>query len=556
MNIAQFSVTRPMSVTIRIAALVLLGSVYLIRLPINLFSNVSLPSVAIMCDWPNVAPDEIEARVTRPLKRAVSSVPGLDKISSKTVEGSAFVRVQLQGGTNVGQAAVNVFQQVDRVRRSFPTDPTLTTPVVFMFDCSQTPILVYGVSGMKDVITLRTILNNVISPILKGADGVAAVNVTGSDQRAFLVDVNLDKLHSRGLSLKKVSDRIIEGNLNLLAGIAKQSDTRFVIHPNDLFARIDDTRKIPVGTIHGEAVTLGEIASVRDRANRTRILARLNGEPAVGLLIVRQRGANSIVTANAVHQKIEDVKKRYPDLQFRLSYDKSHFVKDSGNRLLVVIIGVILASLMLLLFLRFRWQGRAELHRNTRTSVVFPRISGKYQGSAQGASAEDYRTTKAKEGVLSGFLDGVGKCLYALNTRYQDAWDWAGRHRWGFFLGVVAVGLVCCFLIPVMKTETSSLTDSGDFKVSLRLPVGASLSTTDTVMCKVEKALRTDPDIATVFAVSGTSLFVRGASATLAPNQGAILVKLKDDRKANTVNVITRLRKELSQISGIQITLS
>src|ERR1700704_2056473 len=98
MNFAHFSVTRPVAVTMRIAALVLLGAICLTRLPIDLLPAVSLPTVAIIPQWPNVAPEEVEAQVTRPIEEAVSSAPGMYEVSSSTQEGRSFVRVQFRWG--------------------------------------------------------------------------------------------------------------------------------------------------------------------------------------------------------------------------------------------------------------------------------------------------------------------------------------------------------------------------------------------------------------------------------------------------------------------------
>ena len=353
MNIAHFSVTRPVAVTMRIAALVLLGAVCYLRLPVDLLPNVSLPTVAITTTWPNVAPEEIEAQVTKPLERAVSSVPGLYEVQSTSSEGISSVRVQFQWGVNIGQAAVDVLQQVQRARREFPVDPTLENPIVFKYDPSQSPILVFGVSGEPDTVKLRTLLDNQIAPIFESADGVAAVNVTGGEERAIIVDVDPEKLVSRGLSLSQVSDRIAKENLNLPAGIAKQSETEYTIRSTGLFTTVDEIKSVPVGTYQSRLVSLGEVATVRDSKTETRIATRLNGEPAVGLLIVRQSGANTIRTAESVREKLAQVQALYPHLKFNLAYDQSRFIESSVNRVREdAIIGGILAIIILLFFLR------------------------------------------------------------------------------------------------------------------------------------------------------------------------------------------------------------
>lgn len=164
MNFARFSVSRPVAVTMRIAALVLLGAICLTRLPIDLLPKVSLPTVAVVTQWPNVAPEELESQVTRPVEEAVSAAPNLYQVTSDTFEGTSTVRVQFNWGADIGQAAVDVLQLVERARSRFPTDPTLQTPIVYKYDPSQLPILIYGVSGISNPVKLRTLMDNEVSP--------------------------------------------------------------------------------------------------------------------------------------------------------------------------------------------------------------------------------------------------------------------------------------------------------------------------------------------------------------------------------------------------------
>src|SRR5437667_6049084 len=110
MNIARFSVTRPVAVSMRIASLVLLGYICLTKLPIDLLPKVSIPTVAVITQWPNVAPEELETQITRPVEQAVSAAPNINNVSSSTVEGVSTVRVQFNWGTDIGQAAIDVLQ--------------------------------------------------------------------------------------------------------------------------------------------------------------------------------------------------------------------------------------------------------------------------------------------------------------------------------------------------------------------------------------------------------------------------------------------------------------
>jgi HAE1 family hydrophobic/amphiphilic exporter-1 len=664
MNIARWSVTRPVAVTMRIFALVLLGAVCYTRLAVDLLPNVSFPTVAVVTEWPNVGPQEIEAQVTRPLERAVSSVPGLYEVSSNTSEGNAFVRVQFQWGVDIGTAAVDVLQLVQRAQRQFPDDPTLQNPIVFKFDPSQTPILVYGVSGEPDTIKLRTLLDNQVAPILESADGVAAVNVTGGEQRSIIVNVDPDRLRARGLSLSDVSRRIAQENLNLPAGIAKQSETEYLVRSTGLFTSLDDIRNIPVGAVNGNVVRLSEIADVRDAAPETRIYTRLNGEPAVGLLIVRQSNANTIATAEAVRERLEEAKKLYPNLEFKLSYDQSRFIGSSIERVKEDgVIGGALAVLILLFFLRnvrstvvvalsipisvvstfaliylcgfslntmslsglalaiglivddavvvleniFRHIERdgkrpaeaavsgtqeimAAVVASTITIMIvfLPLLLIKGQAGQMftqlalvvifsiGISLLDAVTVvpmlasrlirhedyihghggePGKKGPLQKFFDWAGDRFDAMDESYRNGLRWALRHR---FLVVGSAFAACglsLLLVPLIGVEMMPQTDSGDFQMSLKMPIGTSVATTNETMIQAEKILASDPDVATVFSAAGTNLSVRGASTRATANQGSALVKLKEEHKASTADVIARLRRKLGQLPGASARL-
>ena len=119
--------------------------------------------------------------------------------------------MQFQWGADIGQAAVDTLQLVERARRNFPTnDTTLEAPLVFKFDPSQIPILVFAVTGEKDSVKLRTLLDNQISPIVESANGVAAATDTGGAKRAIMVDVHPIRMSAYpGLSLNQITDRLV-----------------------------------------------------------------------------------------------------------------------------------------------------------------------------------------------------------------------------------------------------------------------------------------------------------------------------------------------------------
>jgi hydrophobic/amphiphilic exporter-1 (mainly G- bacteria), HAE1 family len=323
MSIAHGAVTRPVAVTMRIAAFVLLGAVCLMRLPVDLLPKVSLPTVAVITTWPDVASEEIESEVTRPIEEAVSAATNLYEVDSSTTEGSSVIRVQFQWGTDIGQAAVDVLHLVERARQAFPTDPTLETPIVFRFDPTQLPILILSVSGERDSVKRRTLLENQVDPIIESANGVASAAVTGGEQRAVIVDVDPVRMLAHHTNLATVAKRIADENINLPAGIARQGQTEYVIRSLGWMVTPQEVAQIPLGTFNGQIVTLGQVADVRDSHPETRLYTRFNQQPCVGVIITKQSGANTVDTAQAVFDRLERVKRIYPNLEFGVAYNQA-----------------------------------------------------------------------------------------------------------------------------------------------------------------------------------------------------------------------------------------
>ncbi len=353
MSIARFSVQRPVAVTMRIASLVLLGAICLSKLPIDLLPKVSIPTVAVITQWPNVAPEELETQITRPVEEAVSSAPNIDNVTSSTTTGISVVRVNFVWGTDIGQAAIDVLQLVERARTNFPTDPTLSTPVVFKYDPSTLPIRIYGVSGIDDPVKLRTVLDNQVTPLLESANGVASAVVSGGLKRAIIIDVNPDRLKAYHLTLDQVSRRIVQENIDLPAGIAKQGATEYTIRSLGYILEPSRFNAIPVGSYGGQLVSLGQVAQVRDANLEQRIYTRLNNDNAVGVIITKQSAANTVTTAHNVDNKIKQIQKIYPNLKFGLAYDQAQFIENSIEDVKnSALIGGLLAIIILMLFLR------------------------------------------------------------------------------------------------------------------------------------------------------------------------------------------------------------
>ena len=665
MNFAKFSVSKPIAVTMRIASLVLLGAICLTRLPIDLLPKVSIPTVSVNTTWPNVSPEAMETQITRVVEQAVSSAPNVQQVSSNTTTGQSTVRVQFNWGTDIGQAAIDVLQLVQRARQQFPNDPTLQNPLVYKYDPSTLPIMIFGVSGDMSSIKLRQLMQNEVSPIIESADGVAAATTTGGQQRAIIVDVDPVKLQSYGISLDTIQKRIVQENIDLPAGIAKQGNTEFTIRSVGYFSNMKDAAKIPITSVNGKMVTLGDVATVRDDHQESRISTRINGQDSVGLIITKQSESNTVATAQSVLKKVEEAHKLYPQLNFNLAYDQSGFIENSIDELKnTALIGGALAVLILMFFLR-NVRSTLVVALSIPTSIIstfallyfcgftintislsglalasglivddavvvleniFIHIEQKREGAAEGAVSGTNEITaaviastitvmvvfmpillirgqsgqmftqfalvvifsmavslldaltivpmlaskliKEKEvfedshpeqmlrdksnSPLKRFFGWAGLQLNKLDAAYHKGLKWAIHHRWMVIFSAMGISAASFLFVPLIGSELLPQTDSGDFTVNVKLPIGTAYSKTDEMMKIVEGKIQSNPNVESVLAVAGSTLSLRGTSTAQISYAGSATVHLKGNRKSKTQDVIKALQKDLGKIPGIR----
>lgn len=664
MSIAKWSVTRPVAVTMRIAALVLLGYICLQRLPIDLLPRVDIPTVAVTTTWPNTAPQEMETQITRPVEQAVSTIPGLYNVTSSSTLGQSQVRVQLNYGVDVNKAAVDVLQYVQRARRSFPNDNTLQDPIVFKFDPSTAPILVFGVSGLNDPVKLRTLLQNDISPMIEAAGGVAQVTISGGQDRAVLVEADSRKLEAFGVTLPDLVRRLQAENISVPAGIARDGATEYTIRSQGYFRSVDEARHLPLGTYNGRLVTLGEVAKVTDGAQEQRVFASVNGQMAVSVAIVKQSEANTVDTARNVEAVVKQIEQRYPDLKFNVAYDQSGFIEGSVHELQeTAMIGGVLAVVIITFFLRnlrstlvvalsipisivsaftlFYFGGFTlntislsalalatglivddaivvlenifrHIERDKRRApdaavtgtteimgavmastmtvmVVFlplllikgqsgqtftqfalvvifsiavslldavtvvPMLASRVIKESEVLTLEHPELREGKVGPLTRGFDKFGRMFHRMDEAYHRGLKWALQRRGAVILGAVGITVAVLPLWPMIGTETLPQTDSGDFTVRVRLPIGTALAVTNQKMALVDQILRSDPDVQTVLLASGANVSTRGIGGG-ASYMGGATVHLKASRKSRTEDVIRRVQKKLGEIPGIRAT--
>ena len=351
--IARFAVTRRVAVAMIACAIGLLGVFAIPRLAVSLLPSFSPPVISVNVTYPNVAPESIETLVTRPIENAVSRVPGIDNIESTSSEGSSRVRAQFHYGVNIDTAAVDVQNQVDRIRGQLPNDPTLQAPQINKFDPNSLPVITaYVTDSQRSQRDLNDLFTNQLADEFSAVSGVGSVSVNASQTRAIMIQPDAGLLAGYGLSADAIVSRIRAENVNLPAGIVQIAQNEYQIQTDALYQNEQQIANTIVATKNGAPIFVRDVAQVTDSIQEQRSYTRLNGKPALSMSVTAQPDANVVATANQVYQKIDDIKKRYPTMQIGVIFDQRGFIVDSINALEhTAIYGAVLAVLIILLFL-------------------------------------------------------------------------------------------------------------------------------------------------------------------------------------------------------------
>jgi HAE1 family hydrophobic/amphiphilic exporter-1 len=371
MPIAKFAVNRRVAVSMIALAIVVLGIFAIPRLPIALLPDFTQPVVTVSVNYPNVGPEQMETLITRPIENAVSRVNGIQQINSSSAEGVSTITAQFFFGTNIDTAAVDVQEQVDRIWGNLPNDPTLQRPVITKFDSNSLPVVRLFVTdpnmSLRDLGDLYT---NTLGDEFSAIDGVAAVTVSNDQQRAIMVEPNAFALAANGITLPQISQRIAAENINLPAGIVQVGPNEYQVRSSALFTSAAQVAKIVVTTKNATPIRLSDVAQVTDSINEQRTYQRLNGVPAVGVVINAQPNANIVATARGVYAEIAKLEQRYPGMKMGIVFDQRGFIEDAITALEhTAIYGAILAVVIIFFFLH-SWRSTIIVAMSLPISVL------------------------------------------------------------------------------------------------------------------------------------------------------------------------------------------
>jgi multidrug efflux pump len=350
-RITDAAIRRPVFAWMLMAGLLVFGGIGFRELGVSQMPDVDFPQVSVQLTLEGASPETMETDVVEPIEDACMSVEGIVDISSTSQQGRATVVLEFEIGRDIDSALQETQTRIAQAARRLPE--ALDPPVVTKSNPEDQPILWIGVSGTLPPRELADIARFRVRDRLQTVDGVGEIFLGGYRERSLRVWLDAVAMDARGVTAKDVIAALRRGSIELPAGRLESAERELNVRLRGQAADPAAFRALPVLERAGVLTTLGEIATVEDGLEDRRVLARHDGEPAQGLGIRKQRGANAIAIAHGVRARLAEIERTLPEgARVRVTFDTTAPVEESIHEIeLTLLLAIGLTALVCWLFL-------------------------------------------------------------------------------------------------------------------------------------------------------------------------------------------------------------
>ncbi|WP_428331206.1 efflux RND transporter permease subunit [Mucilaginibacter sp.] len=344
---------RPITVVVVTMSLLIFAVLSAIKIPIDIFPQLNLPTIYIIESYGGMSPQQMEGFFSTRLQDQFLYVNGVKNISSKNIQGLTLVKLSFYESTNMAEASAEVALQVNRAQSFFP--PGALPPQVIRFDASSLPVgelvLDSKSESLKDIYDMAATR---IRPMFATIPGLSAPPPFGSNARSIILSVDPNKLRSFNLTPDEVVDALSKFNVMSPSGNLRLGNQMYLTTMNSLIKTADNFGNIPVITKNGVPIYVKDIARVSDAADITVDYALINGKRSVYIPVVKTADASTWTVVQDLKSKLPEMQNLLPDdVKISYEFDQSVFVVNAVKSLMTEGgLGALLTGLMVLLFLR------------------------------------------------------------------------------------------------------------------------------------------------------------------------------------------------------------
>ncbi|HOT62889.1 MAG TPA: efflux RND transporter permease subunit [Treponemataceae bacterium] len=352
MSMSSKVVDHPILTAVVFALLGIMSLYAISNVSIGLFPDIEMPVAVVYTTYESAGPESVEKSVTKVLESSLTGISNLKSLTSTSSEGSSLIKLEFNYGTDLDVVTMEIRDKIDRVRGSLPDDSD--SPQIMKFDSSSQPIIKIAIRGNRTAEELKKIADDYIVDRLQQANGVGQASASGGREKIVRVEVSQNRLEAYGITMTEVISALAAQNLELGGGKIEEGSKSYSVRTVGEFASVDEVGEAIIANKGGYVVRLSDIGKAFMGYEDTSSYVYVNGDPGVYVSVTKQSGENTVSVADAVYEKLDDIRSGLPsDITLEIVSDSSEQVRSTIRALLdSAWQGGVLAMLILFLFLR------------------------------------------------------------------------------------------------------------------------------------------------------------------------------------------------------------
>ncbi|WP_353086997.1 efflux RND transporter permease subunit [Stenotrophomonas sp.] len=346
MKLSDISIQRPVFAVVMSLLLVVLGFMSFTRLTLRELPAIDPPIVSVSVDYTGASAAVIESRITQVLEDALAGIEGIDTINARSSNGRSQVSIEFTSNRDIEAAANDVRDAVSRVADRMPEEAR--PPEIAKVESDADPIIWLNMSSTSmDTLELSDYADRYIVDRFSSLDGVAQVRIGGRQRYAMRIWLDRDQLAARGLTVGDVEGALRNENVELPAGRIESADRDFTLRVERNYVKPEDFAAIPLGKgADGYVVRMGDVAKIELASSERRAYYRSNGEPNIGLGIVKTSTANALDVAREARAEADRISSTLPEgTRIFVAFDNTTFIEAAVDRVYATLVEAMLLVL-------------------------------------------------------------------------------------------------------------------------------------------------------------------------------------------------------------------
>ena len=353
MNISELSIRRPVLATVMTVIILLFGMIGYFYIGVREYPSVDNPIISVSCSYAGANADVIENQITEPLEQNINGIPGIRSLTSVSQQGQSRITVEFELSVDLETAANDVRDKVSRAQRYLPRD--CDPPTVSKADADASPILMVALQSEKrSLLELSEIADLTVKEQLQTISDVSSVSIWGEKKYSMRLWLDPIKMAGYGITPMDVKNAVYNENVELPSGSIEGNTIELNIRTMGLMNTAKMFDDLIVKHEGNQIIRFSDIGRAELGAADIKSYMKMNGVPMVGVVVVPQPGANHINIADAVYERMEQMKKDLPDdVHYSYGFDNTKFIRASINEVKQTVYeAFVLVIIIIFLFLR------------------------------------------------------------------------------------------------------------------------------------------------------------------------------------------------------------